>query len=78
MMLVGRHNLLLLDEPTNNLDPASREAIAEALSRWQGAMVFVSHDEEFVRRLAPTKVLVMPDGQVDYFSETWLEIVALA
>ncbi len=78
MMLVGRHNLLLLDEPTNNLDPASREAIADALSQWQGAMVLVSHDEEFVRRLEPTKVLLMPDGQVDYFSESWLEIVALA
>ena len=78
MLMVGRNNLLLLDEPTNNLDPASREAIADALSQWTGAMVLVSHDEEFVRRLAPTKVLVMPDGQVDYFSDAWLEIVALA
>jgi len=77
-LVAGRHNLLLLDEPTNNLDPASREAIADALSQWQGAMVLVSHDEEFVRRLEPTKVLLMPDGQVDYFSESWLEIVALA
>ena len=78
MLMVGRNNLLLLDEPTNNLDPPSRESVAVALSAWKGAIVFVSHDTEFVERLAPTKVLLMPDGQVDYFSDDWLELVSLA
>ena len=78
MLMVGRNNLLLLDEPTNNLDPPSRESVAAALSAWKGAIVFVSHDTEFVERLAPTKVLLMPDGQVDYFSDDWLELVSLA
>jgi len=78
MLMVGRNNLLLLDEPTNNLDPPSREAVADALSTWKGSIIFVSHDTEFVERLAPTKVLLMPDGQVDYFSEDWLDLVALA
>ena len=41
-------------------------------------MILVSHDTEFVERLAPTKVLLLPDGQVDYFSQEWLELVALA
>lgn len=78
MLMVGRNNLLLLDEPTNNLDPPSREAVADALSTWKGSIVFVSHDTEFVERLEPTKVLLMPDGQVDYFGEDWLDVVSLA
>ena len=78
MLMVGRNNLLLLDEPTNNLDPPSRESVASALSDWKGSIIFVSHDTEFVERLSPTKVLLLPDGQVDYFNEDWLELVSLA
>ncbi len=78
MLMVGRHNVLLLDEPTNNLDPGSRRSVTDSLSDWPGALILVSHDTEFVEHLAPTKVLVMPDGDVDYFSPTWLELVALA
>jgi len=78
MLMVGRNNLLLLDEPTNNLDPPSREAVADALSDWPGAIIFVSHDTEFVERLAPTKVLLLPDGELDYFNAGWLDLVALA
>ncbi len=78
MLMVGRNNLLLLDEPTNNLDPPSRQAVADALTTWKGSIIFVSHDTEFVEQLQPTKVLLMPDGQVDYFSKDWLELVDLA
>jgi ATPase subunit of ABC transporter with duplicated ATPase domains len=78
MLMVGRNNLLLLDEPTNNLDPPSRQAVADALKSWKGSIVFVSHDTEFVTELAPTKVLLMPDGDVDYFDDDWLELVSLA
>jgi ATPase subunit of ABC transporter with duplicated ATPase domains len=78
MLMVGRNNLLLLDEPTNNLDPPSRQAVADALVDWPGAIILVSHDEEFVRELAPTKVLLMPDGDVDYFSEEWLDLVSMS
>ena len=52
--------------------------LANALSDWPGSVVFVSHDTEFVEQLAPTKVLLMPDGDVDYFDADWLELVALA
>ena len=78
MLMVGRNNLLLLDEPTNNLDPPSRQAVADALVDWPGAIILVSHDEDFVRELAPTKVLLMPDGDVDYFSEGWLDLVSMS
>ena len=78
MLMVGRNNLLLLDEPTNNLDPSSRQSVTEALTGWKGTIVFVSHDTEFVEHLRPTKVLLMPDGELDYFSNDWLELVSLA
>jgi ATPase subunit of ABC transporter with duplicated ATPase domains len=78
MLMVGRNNLLLLDEPTNNLDPPSRRAVADSLKSWKGAIVFVSHDTEFVTELSPTKVLLMPDGDVDYFDDDWLDLVSLA
>ena len=78
MLMTGRNNLLLLDEPTNNLDPASREAVGDALAEWPGAMILVSHDTEFVERLSPTKVLLLPDGDVDYFNDEWLELVELS
>jgi ATPase subunit of ABC transporter with duplicated ATPase domains len=77
-LVAGRHNLLLLDEPTNNLDPPSREAIATALTSWPGSMVIVSHDEEFVSALEPDRVLLMPDGSTDYWSEDYLDLVSLA
>ena len=77
-LVAGRKNLLLLDEPTNNLDPPSRTAIAQALRDWPGAMVIVSHDTEFVEALAPERVLLMPDGGLDYWSADLLDLVALA
>jgi ATPase subunit of ABC transporter with duplicated ATPase domains len=77
-LVAGRHNLLLLDEPTNNLDPPSREAIAAALAAWPGTMVIVSHDREFVDALEPDRVLMMPEGKLDFWSEDLLELVSLA
>jgi ATPase subunit of ABC transporter with duplicated ATPase domains len=78
MLTAGRHNLLLLDEPTNNLDPPSRSAVAAALAGWKGSMVLVSHDPDFVRELAPQRVLLLPDGTLDYFSDELLDLVAMA
>ena len=77
-LVAGRRNLILLDEPTNNLDPPSRTAIAEALAAWKGTMVLVSHDVGFVEALTPHRVLMMPDGEVAYWSDDLLELVELA
>lgn len=77
-LVAGRHNLLLLDEPTNNLDPPSREAVGKALAAWPGAMIVVSHDARFVSELAPDRVLMMPDGVEDSWSDDLLDLVALA
>jgi len=77
-LCAGRHNLLLLDEPTNNLDPPSRDGVGRALASWPGSMVIVSHDPEFVRSLRPDRVLLMPEGTLDYWSDDLLDLVALA
>jgi ATPase subunit of ABC transporter with duplicated ATPase domains len=77
-LVAGRYNLLLLDEPTNNLDPPSREAVAEALRDWPGAMVIVSHDAGFVGALEPDRVLLMPDGDRDLWDDGYLDLVELA
>jgi ATPase subunit of ABC transporter with duplicated ATPase domains len=77
-LVAGRKNLLMLDEPTNNLDPPSRTAIARALQDWPGAMLIVSHDTGFVEALEPERVLLMPDGTLDYWDEGLLDLVALA
>jgi len=77
-LVAGRYNLLLLDEPTNNLDPPSRVAVADALSSWPGAMILVSHDPEFVRALEPGRVLIMPEGNLEWWDDQHLDLVEMA
>jgi ATPase subunit of ABC transporter with duplicated ATPase domains len=75
---VSKANVLLLDEPTNNLDPASREEILDALAHFSGAVVLVSHDDGAVLALNPERVLIMPDGVEDHWSEEYQELIELA
>jgi len=77
-VVVGRHNVLLLDEPTNNLDPQAKEALLGALRQFEGTVVLVSHDTDFVASLDPDRAVLMPDGDTRYFDESMLELVALA
>ena len=73
--LVDPPNLLLMDEPTTHLDIHTAESLTLALERYEGTLVFISHDVHFIRHLA-TKVLHVNAGQVtayaggyDYFLE---------
>jgi ATPase subunit of ABC transporter with duplicated ATPase domains len=77
-LVVSSANVLLLDEPTNNLDPASREEILRALAGYEGAVVLVSHDEGAVLALNPERVLLLPDGAEDHWSEDYADLIALA
>lgn len=78
MLVVSAANVLLLDEPTNNLDPASRQEVLNALRRYEGAVVLVTHDEGAVQALEPERVLLLPDGDEDLWSDDYMELVSLA
>lgn len=77
-LVSSRANVLLLDEPTNNLDPQSREQVLDALRTYTGAVVLVTHDPGAVRALEPERVIVLPDGDEDLWSEAYMDIVELA
>jgi ATP-binding cassette subfamily F protein 3 len=65
-MLLHPHNFLLLDEPTNHLDMRAKDVLLEALSKYTGTVVFVSHDRYFIDKLA-TRVFEIGDGQVEVY-----------
>lgn len=67
MMLSGA-NVLLLDEPTNHLDLESITALNNALIKYPGTLLFVSHDHEFVQTIANRIIDLTPDGVVDRMS----------
>jgi ATPase subunit of ABC transporter with duplicated ATPase domains len=77
-LVVSGANVLLLDEPTNNLDPASRAEVLSALASYSGAVVLVTHDEGAVTALEPEKVLLLPDGVEDQWSDELVDLIALA
>ncbi|MCH2113365.1 MAG: ATP-binding cassette domain-containing protein [Pirellulales bacterium] len=62
-LLLQRHNVLILDEPGNHLDVETVEALADALCRYQGTVLFTSHDRHFMHRVA-TAVIEVRDGCV--------------
>jgi ATPase subunit of ABC transporter with duplicated ATPase domains len=75
-LMLGGYNTLLLDEPTNNLDATSRDRVREALVSYQGTLVIVSHDTEFVAALRPDLALLLPQGALRYFDQSQLALVA--
>jgi ATP-binding cassette subfamily F protein 3 len=62
-LLVRPGNLMVMDEPTNHLDIASSEALINALSEYSGTLLFVSHNQSFINRLA-TKIWDIRDQTV--------------
>ncbi|MGA8369872.1 MAG: ABC-F family ATP-binding cassette domain-containing protein [Acidimicrobiales bacterium] len=77
MLAAGQANVLLLDEPTNNLDPSSIKAVGGMLSDWEGTVVVVSHDRDFVAALEPTHCLLLPEEQFVHWDERYLEQVEM-
>ncbi len=65
-LALERPNVLVLDEPTNHLDLESIDALVEGLARYDGTLIFVSHDRWFVGRLANRIVEIRRDGVRDY------------
>jgi ATP-binding cassette, subfamily F, member 3 len=65
-MLLHPANFLLLDEPTNHLDMRAKDVLLEALSKYTGTVVFVSHDRYFIDNLA-TRVFEIGEGRVEVY-----------
>jgi len=62
-LLVKPGNLMLMDEPTNHLDISSSEALINALSEYNGTLLFVSHNQSFIKNLA-TKIWDVREGKI--------------
>jgi ATPase subunit of ABC transporter with duplicated ATPase domains len=77
-LVASTANVLLLDEPTNNLDPASREQVLDALRSYRGAVVLVTHDPGAAEALDPQRVVLLPDGTEDYWSDEYRDLIELA
>lgn len=77
-LVASAANVLLLDEPTNNLDPASREQVLDALRSYTGAVVLVTHDPGAAEALDPQRVVLLPDGAEDMWSEQYRDLIELA
>jgi ATP-binding cassette, subfamily F, member 3 len=77
-MVLDGPNLLVLDEPTTHLDVMSRNIIGEALSNYNGTIIAVTHDIEFVRHLSPDTLLLMPEGRIVLYDTRYDELLERA
>jgi len=69
-LMMQKPNILIMDEPTNHLDMESIESLNMALEMYEGTLIFVSHDREFVSSLA-TRVLEIKEDRVVDFTGTY-------
>jgi ATP-binding cassette, subfamily F, member 3 len=72
--IAGKANFLLLDEPTNHLDIHSCELLAEALNKYEGSYILVSHDRYFISKTA-NKIWEIDEGRIKEFKGTYDEWV---
>ncbi len=75
-LMLGRHNVLMMDEPTNHMDMESIESLQIALERFDGTLVFVSHDREFVNGLASRIIEVKNDGTIKDYRGSYEEYLS--
>jgi len=68
-------NVLVMDEPTNHMDMESIEALNNALYKFDGTVIFVSHDREFVSSLA-TQIIEIKDKKLNHFDGNYEEFLA--
>ncbi len=74
-ILYARPNFLVLDEPTNHLDMATKDMMTRALADYDGTMLFVSHDRQFLAKIATRVLELGPEGPLVYRGG-YLEYVA--
>jgi len=74
-LMLQKPNVLVMDEPTNHLDMESIEALNLALENYEGTLIFVSHDREFVSSLS-TKVIELKEDKVNYYAGNYEDYLA--
>jgi ATP-binding cassette subfamily F protein 3 len=72
ILVASGANVLILDEPTNHLDVESREALEDALSAFEGAVVLVSHDRALLEAVG-TRTIACEDGRLASHPSGWAE-----
>jgi len=72
--IISKANFLMLDEPTNHLDMATVELLAEALTKYDGSIILVSHDRYFISKTA-NKIWEIEDEQIIEFKGDYNEWV---
>lgn len=73
--MLEQGNVLILDEPTNHMDLETIEALIHALKKYQGTLIFVSHDRYFVSRIA-NRLLILTEQGVKDFKGSYQEYIA--
>ena len=72
-LAISGANLLILDEPTNHLDPETQYLISDVFKEYQGTMIVVSHNPEFVDNLGIERMLILPSGKIAYYDRSIVE-----
>ena len=69
IIMANKHNCLILDEPSNHLDLEVLEEFEEALARFEGTIVAVSHDRYFIKKIKLHTVYMLEDGKLTNIGE---------
>jgi ATP-binding cassette subfamily F protein uup len=69
-------NMLVLDEPTNDLDVETLDLMQELLSNYDGTVLLVSHDRDFLDRVAATTIAMEGDGKATVYAGGWTDYLA--
>jgi ATP-binding cassette subfamily F protein 3 len=72
ILVASGANVLVLDEPTNHLDIESREALEDALTEFEGAVMLISHDRALLEAVG-SRTLVCADGRLESYDSGWAE-----
>jgi ATP-binding cassette subfamily F protein 3 len=76
LLLLENYNMLVLDEPTTYLDVISQRIILEAIKKYTGTLLVVSHTEDFIKELKPTRALLLPSQKIVYWEDSLLDKVS--
>ena len=75
-LMARESNLLVLDEPTNDLDVETLDLMQELLGSYDGTVILVSHDRDFLDRVAATTIAMEGDGKATVYAGGWSDYIA--